>query len=51
MLTAQRDKAGTFIPTDKFEAMMRELEANRVAVAECEGALNELREEVRAADV
>jgi len=48
MLQAQRDKAGTFLPTDKYEAMCREIEGSRAQLEECEGALNVLRDDLEA---
>lgn len=48
MLQAQRDKAGTFLPTDKYEAMCREIEGSKAQLEECEGALTGLRDDLEA---
>ena len=43
MLQSQRDKTGTYLPTEKYESMMVEIESTKAMLGECEGALGQLR--------
>ena len=48
MLQAQRDKSGTYMPTERYEQMMKDMESTKQQLKECEGALSCLREDLGA---